>query len=864
MTESEPPIDWSKTTFEGSRREQLRQAQKLTVRQRLEALDELTRLSNRLRTMPKQVPAAHRPSFVREPDAEYRVGPSHTEIVLEGCTPTPLANYLKALGVLRLLSVRHPETRGFWRGERFVLRTSLNRDAIEGFFLNDYKPSALVTPWNGRGGFLEGEDEEEEAEESARESTRAGALMVRTFSADVVADRFGSLKATLCAIEDIEAVAQLNRVRSELKRLKADEKVRGKRNLSEQEREKIKRQEAEARGAKSQLLLALRSSLPDDVLAWFDTCLSLVNDPKSPGNKRSAPSPLLGAGGLDGSMDFGVNYLKRINDVFDPVTGCPREGAREWLDAALFGAITDRLISKSLQDKKEISVGQFSPGSAGGYNAENGFTGEALLNPWDTILQLEGSVLFAASTVRRLEGSGDLYASLPFTVAPTAIGNAIALPDESPKGAKRRTAETWMPLWQRPSTSRELEAIFQEGRLTLGGRQVTNGFDAVRALASLGVSRGIGSFRRYAFLKRSGDAFFALDRGRFEVRESRYSSLVNDLEGRNHFLTRLHSFVRGRTKSGAWRASAELRSRSLDLDNLIVSFLQDDDRHSLLQVLLRLGEIQKLVAGSSEAKKAVPPIPRLSEAWVNAADGGSPAFRIAKALAGLRGVGDEPLPLRAQLFPVQRRFDEWMSAAAGEKVRFYTGEKGRLTETLRTLLERRLWLTEKLEMKDKPLSSPAGAMIQDVAAFLRDDRMDARIAALLPGLCLCEIPRDTDPTAGEGILPAAFGLLKATLIPDRILRALGWLGEREHLPLAGGMLAQLAAGNSDNRAVRTAWRRLRASGLNPAFAADPLPALRGFEPPRVAAALLIPLRYGATGALARSVLTTPETKPQAA
>lgn len=48
-------IDWEKTTFDGSRREQLRQARRMTVRQRLEALDHLTELSERLQAMPKQL-----------------------------------------------------------------------------------------------------------------------------------------------------------------------------------------------------------------------------------------------------------------------------------------------------------------------------------------------------------------------------------------------------------------------------------------------------------------------------------------------------------------------------------------------------------------------------------------------------------------------------------------------------------------------------------------------------------------------------------------------------------------------------------------------------------------------------------------
>lgn len=53
MTEEPLGIDWNKTTFEGSRAEQLRETGAMTVRQRLEALDQLAKLSQRLRVMPR-------------------------------------------------------------------------------------------------------------------------------------------------------------------------------------------------------------------------------------------------------------------------------------------------------------------------------------------------------------------------------------------------------------------------------------------------------------------------------------------------------------------------------------------------------------------------------------------------------------------------------------------------------------------------------------------------------------------------------------------------------------------------------------------------------------------------------------------
>ena len=73
---------------------------------------------------------------------------------LEGCRPTPLASYLKALGILRLVAEQKDEAaRGWWQSDRFHLRTCLDRDALLRFFLEEYRPTPIVAPWNGGSGF---------------------------------------------------------------------------------------------------------------------------------------------------------------------------------------------------------------------------------------------------------------------------------------------------------------------------------------------------------------------------------------------------------------------------------------------------------------------------------------------------------------------------------------------------------------------------------------------------------------------------------------------------------------------------------------------------------------------------------------
>lgn len=77
------------------------------------------------------------------------------DIPLPGCAPTPLASYLKALGVFRLVNEQaDPSARGYWKNEAFVLSSKLTKEELAEFFLARYAPTPLVDPWNGGSGFL--------------------------------------------------------------------------------------------------------------------------------------------------------------------------------------------------------------------------------------------------------------------------------------------------------------------------------------------------------------------------------------------------------------------------------------------------------------------------------------------------------------------------------------------------------------------------------------------------------------------------------------------------------------------------------------------------------------------------------------
>ena len=742
-----------------------------------------------------------------------------SEITLGGCAPTPLAGYLKALGVLRLLSARHPATRAAWRNESLLLQTPLTRGEMEQFFLHDYQPTPVMAPWNGGSGFYFQERKSKDKDSTTNKKLKLGIRDQPTAATKTVDSILASKSARLMSYRKALTLGRVIIKQYDL----VESPDNGK--------------------PKDDLVRSLRGILPDNCLEWLDASLLVA------GESTQFP-PLLGTGGNDGNLDFTSNFMQRLIDVIGTTEESLPPQSADWLRMSLFGKPAPGLVARN--------IGQFSPGQAGGPNATVGFDADAIINPWDFVLMIEGVLLFAAAAVRR--NADDPYGvlSYPFTVRAVGAGAGNIASDDrdGKKSGKKLIArgELWMPLWNKPTSYVEIRALLSEGRVALGRKPARDALDFIRAIHHLGGYRGVRGFQRYSLLKRSGDSYLAIPSGRIEIADEPPVNLLDELD-QNNWLEKFRGFAQGEKNANRFQA---LRRR---LENAFFDFSGKESSPTETQAILTLlGEIQSALASSNKVRESVNPLPRLSEQWVQHANDHTPAFRIALALAGLRGNDTLPLPLRAQLFPAHPLNNKWIEEAnkdakdAYRGIRICTGTAGSLPHLLRELLDRRLWLAEKLEMKDKPLGSPAGATLEDIVAFLQNDNMDQRIAALLPGLSLCNIPKEDDHSGGNGSLPAAFALLKLCLTPDSILRSLSALGQDKHLPLPVGMLAQLASGHEPERAVLTAWRRLHASGLKPVFNRDDLPTLDGIRPERVAAALLIPLRYGAYGRLARNAL----------
>lgn len=707
------------------------------------------------------------------------------EVILTGCRPEPLGAYLSALGVLRLVSAADRQARGRWHSDAFVLESSLDRREVLRFLLEDYRPTPVVAPWNGGSGFFP-------------KDRKAGIDALRAAGAA----RFAPYRQT------VESAERL------LARLGIDEKI--------------------DKGDKEMLLEACRGSLPDAALEWLDAAVVLTDDrPKYP--------PLLGTGGNDGRLEFSNNFMQRLVWLFDPETGKPRAEAAPLLEAALFDEPVDLLES--------AAVGQFDPAAAGGANAASEFSAGSLVNPWSYVLTIEGSLLFAAAAVRRLEhDSAGL--SAPFTVRSVGggYGSASAGDENDARG------EIWLPLWHAPTRLPELRAIFAEGRAHVRGRPAASGLDFARAVATLGVDRGIDSFVRYGFLVRNGLSYLATPLGRFRVRHRR---AVTHLQEIDRWLERFRS----RARSGPASVARALRG----LEAAVLALCEHGGAAHLLDVLLELGRCERTLAGSLRwtREAGVPPVPPLSPAWLEDADDGSVELRLAASLAsvsGRYGAGKGRwaiIPLRAQLEPVETTFP-------GDRLRVHWREDpgrdvvwsdGELIEDLQRVLARRLLMATQRpaprEDEEARTSYPdAGRLAADpadVAAFIEGRVDDRRLGELLWACCLLDWPRvfgrPLRGPHGRDVLPAAlYGLLKLCFA-GRQVRGIA-------VP-AVPRIHRLARAGQASSACLAAARRLRASGLPPAVERV---HVEDAEARRTSAALLFPLGELGVEELARRYL----------
>lgn len=697
---------------------------------------------------------------------------------LPGCRTTPLAHYLKALGVLRLVAEQaDPQARGAWRNGIFVLLTSLNEEELLDFFLNRYSPTPLVAPWNGGSGFYPKDNHT--GFDAINESTAARFEVYR------------------------QAIAQC-------------QKIVGERDVRPTGEEK------------EIMLRACRQQWEGSLGDWLDAVVTLSEE----GNP--AYPALLGTGGNDGRLDFTNNFMQQLVKLFDMTSaeGVAHTAANGFLRAALFSEIENGLDSSA--------VGQFFPGAAGGANGTTGFSADTNINSWDFVLTLEGAIVFISSVTRRALANSLPQASAPFAVrsAPAGYGSAA---EENSRG------EQWMPLWENFARFDEIHSLIAEARCQTDRKAATRPLETAKAIARLGVARGITSFQRYGYIERNGLSNLAIPLGVWHVREQPNQNLLDDI-------TPWYERLEG--KAADKNAPASISQAARRIQNGMLDCCRDGATPMRwLELLFRLGEAEEQLVHSPQftGSKGLQPLHGLSPHWLIAAEAlrERPEFRLALAIAGqhARTVNDLRFdysnPVRRHWLPLQanaqggiprvHRFHVLHERLALGPDQVCQGRS--LSDDLIQLVQRRMIESKRAGSRQLALcpAPETGATLADIHAWLEgrvDIRMIAKLVRPLMALDWVKLGntlrnRDSkefksltnpEPTSerSDAEQLSIYGTLRLCYAPGPLIKRheASEAGTEITVKLDPRPLARLIAGDLAG-ALRLATQRLKVSGLQP-------------------------------------------------
>lgn len=833
---------------------------------------------------------------------------------LDGCAATPLAHYLKALAILRLVAEqKDPDARGWWEGDRFRLATRLDRDALQRFFLYEYQPTPLIAPWNRGAGFFKMNDPALTPIERS-ESPRFAAFRDGIAAARKIIHAVGVADAVVRAIKDRTKTDKtfqsddqrrlllasevyresINSIGESLKKAESDIQKKG----LEDEKKTIESIVAPAegpptRGAAERLkrskgykrLLATAERhfkdhkatlIPDCRREWRGPHADWMSAAVVVGvdGKPMWPS-LLGSGGNEGNLDYTNNFMQRLGVLFDlsQPEAPPNPDARASLEAAMFS-----------QPNREFctgTTGQFLPGHGGGDNSSTGFEGKPTGSSWDYLLSLEGTVMFAASLVRRAQHDQLPKATAPFAVAGSATGHGSTAEAEG-----NARGEQWMPLWEQPTTKAEVESLLAEGRSQVHRNASQRPLDMARAIGRLGVARGISSFERYSFIVRKGDSNLAVPLGRWDVptQPTPHADLLDDVA---QWVDAMRRAGQGKGAPGSLgRAARQCEEAMLACCRPSASGAGDSRRWCSLLLALGEAEAQLVRSPKTTAEANLKPLPSLRPQWITAAAGAGTdqdrELRLALAIAGLHGWAEHEGrmwrdPIRRHLLPLDEcslrkgrvRFAATERTLRKDPAVVVAGLNGE--DDLIAVLRRRVMEAGRGEVETKhlPLRPARGltAAPADLAAVVQEEvDLGVVLALARPLMALNwnrwrsenheaerrEIVRRIaapPPTGDDWGTLGLYGLFKlchhhASIEID---------GQEFKVPLDSHILPRLLAGDLNGAAER-GKRRLRASELLPVLG---LAAGNAALCRRLAATLVFPISTAIAGRLA-GFLTNPE------
>lgn len=592
------------------------------------------------------------------------------EIKLVGCVPDPLLSNLKALGIFRIVAEQvDPHVRAYWKNNNFILQTEMTKEDLVTFFLEKYLPTPIVSPWNNGGGFYDKDAKSMDA-----------IINTKSNRMKEYQDVIKKTKAIISTIipEYLDFPIQLKNAKNDKEIKKIVKEIK---TITNEKKDKILRQ--------------CRNMLDDKIIQWFDAAYVTATQKPSYG-------PILGTGGNDGRFEISENFMNWISELL----------IKNDLKRSVYSK-REALLKNSLFAEyaylEDSSFAYFHPGRYIGPAICGDDKKYSILNPWDFVLTIEGTMLFAGSISKR---SNSKRAAFPFTTYSSTAGYYTAC-KENTRG------EIWIPLWDHPATYQEIKHVFNEGRAQVHTKDADSGVDFARSVVNMGTERGISAFHRFGIFERKGLAFLAINLGTIKTDTKPAVGLLTDLDYWLSNIKKIHQ----RSKNSPKSMDSLLRR----INGSVIDFCTYGTQTHLQQILVMAGKIEHLISHSSNfINNDVRPMPSISYEWVKKCYDSTPEYRLAVSLATIYS---ENNPIRKNLEPINSEKDlTWKP-----KNPSFVWKNANLVNNMVSILKRRC-IESRMTNKRIQLDATIPAPLKDIMQFINGNVNYDKIADLLLAL----------------------------------------------------------------------------------------------------------------------------------
>lgn len=384
---------------------------------------------------------------------------------------------------------------------------------------------------------------------------------------------------------------------------------------SEYERRWVEEQKKDTKRFSSQVQKK-RSQAAESHLPVFDSHIATVG--------KNHFNPLWGTGGNIGKRmldNVARSCSKEINEAGEIVR-------RGWLDYSLFGVATNLPREVKGAGTWFVSANKtFNSGQAD-------FHREGQISPWSYLLAVEGGLLLAGGSGRRLGSRARHYAVFPF-IAP----NPSPVREKEVGSVK---GEFWAPLWSQPLNLPELVELIALGRARVGKQSAEAPHEFALAALGRGVDSGVAAFQRFSLEQTtSQQTFEAVPRGTFVVRANcealRDANLLGSLLPWLRNLPFEPSSAKSKQRFSGLRGPVELA---------LIDVSAEPERAEHWQALLQVvARTQARVDRNKDLRETCIPLPRLDIAWFDRLFRNEPIseeVRLAAAIASISSTGDVP------------------------------------------------------------------------------------------------------------------------------------------------------------------------------------------------------------------------------